>query len=261
MDFLSGQNIVQGQPQQQPVATYPQQQQVQPSPQAGQRMAVIAVDPADGRYITVDGVRMFTQEQLNGFMGGLRGEKDTLSAKLAQADAEINGYRQRDAARAAGVPDAFMRYALSETNQIAATGKDFNTALSEFVASNSHLWGAPQVAGQQAQQTPVQGLMQQTAQPSGVLQQTAQPNAVPAQQTVAPVVAPQVQQPVAQVPQQQDVVSQPVQPQVPQQQVAPAQTVITGSSGVVGMPGVTPATVGTEAEIDAFLAKKKRKGG
>lgn len=264
MDFLSG-NVGMPVPQQ-PGQAAPTQQQQQP--QVGGAMPIVGVDK-DG-YWTLNGERVLTQTQLNGSYSEKTQRIKGLEAQLSESQQAASAYlkeltlfKQKDVARAAGVPEGAMDYALWGANQAAATGKDFTTALKEFMQANPVVFGTPQGAGQQVQQ-PAPGVQQSPSQ-TGFVLPTAQTSAQPIQmqQPVQQPVQQQVQQPTQQhqVGFVQPPMQQSMQPNGMQMTMIPgqqaSQTAGLVSSGVAGFLGSMPVgSVSDDEEADRFLASK-----
>lgn len=274
MDYVSGQVIGQaGQPAG-GVATVPAQ------PQVGYQTPGAGIVPG---VAAQNSQALFTQEQLNSIIGSrlapVNQRVTDLTAQLGQSQQlaasyleELNGYKQRETARAAGVPEAFISFAVFEASKLAVNGKDFATALKEFITANQGMFGAPQQAGQQAQPTqqlPAQGVMQPTQQPSPVVPQSV---AQPAVQPTTPGVATQQPgKPAVGFVQQPGVLPNTVvpygaaQPQPSAQQAQmvaqpPLPGVQYGSSGVGGVTGHIQDVNSVDAAVSALLTKKGVKG-
>lgn len=274
MDYVSGQVMGQaGQPVG-GVGTAPVQ------PQVGyQNPGVVTTPgvPAQGSQA------LFTQEQLNSIIGArlspLNQRVTDLTAQLGQSQQaaaayleELNGYKQREMARSAGVPETYINFAVFEASRRVTEGKDFAAALTEFVQANQGMFGAPQQPGQQAQPTqqlPAQGVMQPTQQPSpAVPQGVAQPAVQP---TTPGVATQQPGKPAVGFVQQPGVLPNTVvpygaaqpQPTVPQAQSV-AQPAVPGvqygSSGVGGVTGHISDVNSVDAAVTALLTKKGVKG-
>ena len=123
---------------------------------------------------------LFTQEQLNSIISGrinpLNQKIQELNAQLAQAQQlsqsylnELTGFKNRESAVKAGVPDKFVDFAVFEASKLAVNGKSFDDAMKEYVASNGSLFGVSQMNNQ----------TQQTVSPA--VQQVTQGIANPAQ--------------------------------------------------------------------------------
>lgn len=279
MDLVSGQNIVSGAPQN---AVFGQQQSV---PQGGY-VPPTSTDQSGVVAAAQQNVqKMFTQEELNyhiqSRVNGLNQQVQTLSAQLkAEQDKassyanELNGYKQRDAARMAGVGEPFLDYAVFGASRIAVGGKDFQVALAEFIAANPQVFGVPQQAGQPADQSAAQGGVQPAPQAGQVLQPAAQTAPAQAQPqggvqqfAVVPRSVDLGSQPsgVAPQPQAQPGVAQPaVQPvaAVGQQQVAPAAVqyggmAVAGVGGFVGGPVMTNPLAEAAKAVAAERLKKR----
>ena len=177
MDMLSGQ--MSGQVGQVGVGTVGVQMQA--NPQVGAQQSVAGVAPAV--VGSQNSQVLFTQEQVNSIVGGrvnpLNQRVSDLTAQLAQSQQvansylnELNSYKQREMARSAGVPETFINFAVFEASKLAVDGKEFSTALNEFVQANSQLFGNPQTVGQQVAKAPAQGVMQNAAQPNQAMQMT-----------------------------------------------------------------------------------------
>ena len=202
---------------------------------------------------------LFTQDQLNSIISGrinpLNQKINDLNTQLAQAQQlsqsylnELNGFKQRDAAVKAGIPNQFVDFAVFEANKLAVNGKTFEDALKEYVASNSSLFGVSQNGSQvQTTQTPFVGQTTQVvANPAQTIQAQQTNNGVagvvPNAQVVntQQVVANQnVQQTVGVSPQQNNVV-------VPQMNVQYGAT----SVQTAGNPANTN---NIDSQVDAFL--------
>lgn len=112
---------------------------------------------------------LFTQEQLNSIISGrinpLNQKIQELNAQLAQAQQlsqsylnELTGFKNRESAVKAGVPDKFVDFAVFEASKLAVNGKSFDDAMKEYVASNGSLFGVSQSGGQvQPTSSPVVG--------------------------------------------------------------------------------------------------------
>lgn len=288
MDLLSG-NV--SMPGAQPVGSVINQQPAMP--QVGVQQPVVGRD-ADG-YMTVNGERMFTQAQLNSILGGRLANEKALQTQLTQSQqvasqylGELNTYKQRDIARNAGVPEAYMGFVLFEANKLATGGKDFQTALNEVLAANGAIIGAPQGTQQQVSQ-PAQGAVQTPTQPGAVMQPQGQATQQQFAQQVAPAVQPVVgagqgmqpsqnfAQPVQQVapvvqpgvvPQAQPGFAGSQQPNTPMQVATGVQMPMVQqapqlvSTGVVGFQSVPSAIDETTAVVNDLLVRKGvRKAG
>lgn len=95
---------------------------------------------------------VFTQEQVNNIISGrvntLNQKIQELNNQLAQAQqlnvsyqTELNSFKQKSAAKSAGVPDAFVDFVVFEANKLAVNGKSFDDAIKEYVAANGSLFG------------------------------------------------------------------------------------------------------------------------
>lgn len=214
------------------------------------------------------GVATFTQEQVNTIVSGrvndLNGKIAELSAQLAQQQqlantyyAELNGMKQRDAVRQAGVPTPYVDFVVFEANKLAVGGKTFDVAMKEFVDTNKSLFGVTQTEGQgvagntQPAVAPTQGVVN-PAQPAQVqqVQQVAQQVAVGVQPTVGVVPQSATQPVVAAQPTAQ------VQPQAaPVANPTASSTFVVGATGYPAVGGVGGAST-VESEVDAFLKQK-----
>lgn len=237
-------------------------------PQVGVTQQVQASTPSS--VGVPDSQVLFTQEQVNSIVGGrvnpLNQRVSDLTAQLAQSQQvansylnELNGYKQREMARSAGVPEMFINYAVFEASKLAVDGKEFSAALNEFVQANSQLFVNPQTVGQQVAKAPAQGVMQNAAQPNQAMQM-ATPAGQQVQFSMVGKVAGQGTQsvPAASPVGMQLGVSQ---PQMVQQVQAPAQL---GSSGVVGVGGSVTDVNLVDSAVTALLTKKgvvKKIGG
>ena len=186
---------------------------------------------------------LFTQDQLNSIISGrinpLNQKISELSNQLADQQklsatylTELNGYKNREAAVAAGVPQQFVDYAVFEAQKLAVNGKSMEDAIKEFVSANATLFGNPQQGVQGNASTTPNG-----QQPTGVsatpTQTTQQQQSIP-NQAQAQATQPQAGQPQASV------------------QAQPAQF---GSTTIQG--GGNPAnTAGVDADVDAFLRSR-----
>lgn len=259
MDFLSGNVGVQGQHQPGQVVQSQQQQQ----PQVGGVMPVVGVD-SEG-YWTLNGERAMLQSQLNAKFGQHTSEVRDLRTQLEQSQqaassylAELTTMRQREVARAEGVSEGAMSFALWGANQAATSGKDFTTALKEFMQANPAVFGAPQGAGQQVQQ-PATAVQQTPTQPGFVLP-AANPGAQPVQtqQPIQPSAQVTQTTPVGLVqPQTAQVQTQGMQLAAAPGQMQASQPVGFVSSGVAGFTGSMPVgSAAIDADADRFLASK-----
>ena len=136
----------------------PQQMQAQVVNTAPVQQPVVATQPVQNNQA------LFTQEQLNSIISGrinpLNQKINDLNTQLAQAQQlsqsylnELNGFKQRDAAVKAGIPNQFVDFAVFEANKLAVNGKTFDVAIKEYVSSNGSLFGVSQ-NGSQVQPTP-----------------------------------------------------------------------------------------------------------
>lgn len=187
---------------------------------------------------------LFTQEQLNSIVQqrvnainqAKDGEINQIKEQLSQAQqtyqntlAELTGYKNRDTAMKAGVPDKFVDYAVFEAGRLAVNGKTFEAAMTEFVAANSALFGTSQVAAQTAT---VQKNTQNTTtqQQDGAQVTTQNTQTAGAQSTTG-------------------VVNNPASATVQQAQVTIGGTATGGTAGQVAtQPGAV-----TDADVQAFL--------